>query len=348
MAPVDLAARGPAAAAAAATATASSDPTHLAVHALGAGLTDGVALLHVPARLPAAAPGGGLAPASALAPGIVGRLLVLASGAVKATLGGIEFDVVPGLPVDALTAAMLVAPPPSAAAASSPPSTPPGPSAPPAPSSRRSAAMLGQVTARAALVPCVESLLSGGSGPPRRPRAKNCKTVATLNAEYEACQKASVVTNGVADMDLDGGEEERPVVLKGQGRAPRCERRQRLNEEERAFVFVCVSDCQQCLFFCVVRYQWGGASFCEQARPRLSLSLFSPASPQPLCHQKGDQPLTLNLFHPPTTQNITVRIPSLLHKTKHPPPPFPPLHLARRDQCSSLSTASLALYAALR
>lgn len=64
---------------------------------------------------------------------------------------------------------------------------------------------------------------------------------------------------------------------------------------------------------------WGGASFCEQARPRLSLFLCSTRLAAASLPSNGDCSRTLS--H--TRQNITVRIPSLLHKKNQTHTPFP-------------------------
>lgn len=148
--------------------------------ALGAGAGDGLTLLHVPARLPAASPRGGLAAAADLAPGVVGRVLLLASGAVKVVLGGVEYDAEPGLPVDALTAGLLIPPAPT------------GAGAPPSPPAPRSAACLGTVRGRVTLVPSVAGLLAaGGPGARARRRAPGCKLPADLDAEWEAAAVAA-------------------------------------------------------------------------------------------------------------------------------------------------------------
>ena len=63
-----------------------------------------------------------LACASDLHPGSLGKVLVLRSGRILVRMGGVDFDLSPGLPVDALTTAVLLQPPP--------PATGPSPSEP--------------------------------------------------------------------------------------------------------------------------------------------------------------------------------------------------------------------------
>jgi len=107
-----------------------------------------------------------LACASDLHPGSLGKVLVLRSGRILVRMGGVDFDLSPGLPVDALTTAVLLQPPPPATGPS--PSEPvpgngrffpawPPPAAPDNPS--RCAIPLGRVTARATLLPCLDSAL---------------------------------------------------------------------------------------------------------------------------------------------------------------------------------------------
>ena len=52
-----------------------------------------------------------LACASDLHPGSLGKVLVLRSGRILVRMGGVDFDLSPGLPVDALTTAVLLQPP---------------------------------------------------------------------------------------------------------------------------------------------------------------------------------------------------------------------------------------------
>lgn len=165
---------------------------------------EGFCLLQVPSRLPTLAspgasfggrrspPAGGaagarsagrgrdkltaasLACASDLRPGSLGKAYVLRSGRIIVRIGEVDFDLSPGLPVDALTTAVLLQPPPPTTtrttdAPSSPstdnfgsggrfffPSWPP-PATPD--NAARGAVPLGRVTARATLVPCLDAAL---------------------------------------------------------------------------------------------------------------------------------------------------------------------------------------------
>jgi len=188
-----------------------SQPTTVPLSAFGSGEDDeenGFCLLQVPSRLPTLAAAGAsfggrrsppvaaasaaagkkaatkgkkrfttaaLASASDLHPGTLGKVLVLRSGRIVVRMGGVDFDLSPGLPVDALTTALLLQPPASAMSFSCE-----GPSSPSSPSSSAADAMnffptwpppaipdnpargaipLGRVTARATLVPSLDSAL---------------------------------------------------------------------------------------------------------------------------------------------------------------------------------------------
>jgi len=157
---------------------------HFPVSAFGTGLGGGLTLLQLPARLPVAPgdrtppppgspadPEDGCASIADLPPGVIGRLLVLKSGAVKVHIGGVEFDLVPGMPVDALAAGVRLTLPSSSGrngagggAAAAGPSTSPRRGA----SGGATSAAIGQVISRATLVPDVGRLLRGEAAPAYR------------------------------------------------------------------------------------------------------------------------------------------------------------------------------------
>lgn len=187
--PVELCPPPPAESASALPGGASPRPTHFPVSSFGTGLDGGLTLLQLPARLPAApgdktppppgapaVPEDGCSTIADLPPGVIGRLLVLRSGAVKVHIGGVEFDLVPGMPVDALAAGVRLN---LASAAGKKDGGANGTAAAPGPSSsaRRppttpaTAASVGQVINRATLVPDVGKLLRGEAAPAYRKAA---------------------------------------------------------------------------------------------------------------------------------------------------------------------------------
>jgi hypothetical protein len=208
------------------SATASS---HFPLSRFGTGLDGGLTLLQLPDRLPASASdrtppppaaggesgGGGGASAHGCAsladlpPGVIGRVLLLRSGAVKVHIGDVEYALVPGMPVDALAAGVRLdlgsggsgrgggGGGGSASRKSGPPSA--------------SSAPVGQVVNRATLVPDVGRLLAGGAAPEYR-RAAGFKGPRALDAEWAArgggghlaspSQRRAVVAS---DDDEEGG-----------------------------------------------------------------------------------------------------------------------------------------------
>jgi len=154
---------------------------HFPVSAFGTGLDGGLTLLQLPARLPAAPgdrtpppprsapdPDDGCASITDLPPGVIGKVLVLKSGAVKVHIGDVEFDLVPGMPVDALAAGVRLnlgkgGGGGGAAGAAGPPTSRGRGAAASSPSA--TAASIGQVINRATLVPDVGRLLRGEAAP---------------------------------------------------------------------------------------------------------------------------------------------------------------------------------------
>lgn len=170
----------------------SSAPPHFPLSGFGTGLDGGLTLLQLPDRLPASAadrtpppageePGGvlGCASLADLPPGVIGRVLVMASGAVKVHIGDVEYALVPGMPVDSLAAGVRLdlSGGGRSCGGSSARRTAATPSA--------TSASVGQVVNRATLVPDVGRLLAGGAAPEYR-RAAGFRGPRALDAEWAA------------------------------------------------------------------------------------------------------------------------------------------------------------------
>ena len=177
---------------------------HFPVSAFGTGLGGGLTLLQLPDLLPASATdrtpppppadsaGAGSGRAEApqgcasiadLPPGVIGRVLVMASGAVKVHIGDVEYDLVPGMPVASLAAGVRLDMSGCGGGGGGSGSTRRTAAAHPS----ASAPSLGQVINRATLVPDVGRLLAGGAAPEYR-RAAGFKGPRALDAEWAPAQ----------------------------------------------------------------------------------------------------------------------------------------------------------------